>query len=862
MAEKKVVANFQIEAQSAKQELASLRAADEAFLKSGHALATDITQGFGEIETAVGKAFDKINSNGKISQGQFDAIVTKLATMKDAIENAGVPLDQLPEQFTKALSTGEKQVAALSGAMEAARLRTESLKEEFAKAGTEAAELAQKTATAGERIEDSAKRADAAFAKFTTTLQDNPKEALEQLPRVAGAVIQLRQEIERTQAAGGIVEADDIARLQQFESRLVETRESAKRLAVEIHAATGGIGGRIDGITDAVQGMAGAFGPAGQAIGGVAGQIGSLALGAEQAKNVFGGLNLNTLSLGASSTTLAVQMGAAAAAIVAAVAAGSKLAATNVENQQTTDDLKDSLGAILPSIDELKTGLDGVQMAAQNALASLMSGEMGDARRDVEAMAVAWKNGRDAGKLYYDLVNQGVGELAASEIASSNNRKAVDLYAQAMAQGGKSIEVWNETVRASNGDAEAFRAKLDELKIALDHEKTALGENTAEQLKNKLAMQEAAGAAAALAEQKRAATAETQRNVEQLITENEVVNGSTEAIRKKIAAIQAHIGESDLWSVSLGRTAAELQNVLNTTDGLTKVERARIQALIDLAKNANDLTEAEQKRAVALAEGIIAGTAATVALKDQALATKDLATATAEVATATAEAATANDLYRSSIEQELALVQAELEARGVRRDLTQQQTQINMDAGVSTDYLLQRERALAEQVAGPSLSSWSAAAKQKTEQKTATAELSALIEKEKAATAELDTETKKLTTSMEGGKVAITNTAGEVNKLVGEIKTWAGTYSNVSKEAEAAAKKGIEVSASAGEIKKAAPEAAAVMLGFADALARAREEAAGLDALLDGVNQKMRDMKKAAAEAAGAAEGAAPEAKS
>lgn len=289
MAEKKVVANFQIEAQSAKQELASLRSAEEAFIASGHALASDLTQGFGEIETAVGKAFDKVSSGGKVSEAQFDALVAKLATMKESIEESGVALEDLPEEFTKALSTAEKQVAALAGGMDAAKKRTTDLKEEFERAGKEAETLANKTKTAGDRIKDAAERADDAFEKFSKTLVENPKEALEQLPRVAGAVIQLRQEIDKAQKSGGPVDPQDIARLKQFEASLESAKNEARTLKIEIDKATAGVNDASQswqGFDGIINGIAGKFG-----------KVGAAAVGAWAAlgEGVRIGNDLNTL---------------------------------------------------------------------------------------------------------------------------------------------------------------------------------------------------------------------------------------------------------------------------------------------------------------------------------------------------------------------------------------------------------------------------------------------------------------------------------------------------------------------------------------------------------------------------------------
>lgn len=252
----------------------------EEFRGTVEQLRASIVETYGSLEDApadIRATFDGLTQALKGTAGAFAELDRKFGDIPAGIERIRAMSDKtFAEQ--KALLAGvakelEKQGAGYSklGAEGEAGLRRVEAETDRVKRAME--ELAAESTTSAGRIRDGIIQTERQFEKFTNTLRDNPKEGLEQLPRVAGAVIQLRQEIQRAQDSGGPVDPQAIARLRQFETQLEGAKNEARNLKLEIDKATAGVqsaSGAWMGFDSIVNDLAGRFGKAGLAAAGAA----------------------------------------------------------------------------------------------------------------------------------------------------------------------------------------------------------------------------------------------------------------------------------------------------------------------------------------------------------------------------------------------------------------------------------------------------------------------------------------------------------------------------------------------------------------------------------------------------------------
>jgi hypothetical protein len=129
-------------------------------------------------------------------------------------------------------------------------------------------------------------------------------------------------------------------------------------------------------------------------------------------------------------------------------------------------------------------------------------------------------------------------------------------------------------------------------------------------------------------------------------------DGSTQAINDELFAITLLLPKAQEHSVQLAYRARLLQELLERTDGLSKAERARIEAIADLVRKGDELSEAEKKQIERLSWATIVGQKAvestnqqTVSLNYLAAAQSNLADQQARVIGATEDAAEAGQVY-------------------------------------------------------------------------------------------------------------------------------------------------------------------------------------------------------------------------
>lgn len=769
------------------------------------AMADSIANGLTDISDRAGRAFGRLADGATVSQSAFDGVISKVDALKSQVVETFGGLENAPEPFRNAVKAAEDTARSLSEEIVRQKERLATLRDAYGQTATKADDAADATKRLGEEekrvtdttaeLGDEAAKTGAAldglastgktaademrastltFEQAATGAANRVTEAWEsfnkeqrltpgQINAVAQAVEVLKITMQQQADAGVAATAEQLAQYERLEGQLGELTARANQLtnaardnAIRLQES----GTQVDGLASAVQSLASLAGPAGAKIGAVAGQAGNLASTAQNAKSAIEAMNVNTLSASASSGTLAVQLGAVAAALYVAVQGGSALAETNAANRDTIDDLVTGVKTLLPNLAELRSKLDGIQTAGQNAQASLTSGEFRGAANDLTAMAIAAGKGRQEMALFYDLLRQGFSTLEATRIAADDNRAALEAYNQAREQGGRSQELWNQAVRTAAGDAETLSKRIDFLKRQLDDEKTRIEATTEAQKENNAAKREAIS----IAEQKADSIGRllsVEEQALQIVSSAQIhlaqaTNGTSLAINQALTVISAYIAESDRHAIALGNEAAALQQALNMTDGLTKAERERIQAVIDLAKNANDLTVAEQNRGKELAAAIISGKAAAAAVKEQAEALTALREATTAAADAERNATVETDAHTKSIRAQIDAIDAQLDRMGATAEATGALAETDQFAGASADFLRMKREALVRELE-VGLSVVRAALDVTNEESDARAKLAGIIEQERAAQANVRTTTEGLHTVIEHGRTVYTN---------------------------------------------------------------------------------------------------------
>lgn len=236
-------------------------------------------------------------------------------------------------------------------------------------------------------------------------------------------------------------------------------------------------------------------------------------------------------------------------------------------------------------------------------------------------------------------------------------------------------------------------------------------------------------------------------------------NGSTVALNLNLDAISKSIASGEQHSVVLGKLAAALTTELSNTDGLTAAQRKRIETIAELVSRSEELTAAEKKYVTQLIAVVEAGNRVDLKFHDLVAAEK---------------------ARTDAIHEEIAALQEQIDMMERQQGVTKEQTEVNLDQGVSIDYLRQKQAALQREVAD-SLTVWSASSAAKKQEADIDIERLARMAEEAKSYERVRTAHQDLIAVQENGRTIYTNlteaqranitVAGQSSEATLQIKT-------------------------------------------------------------------------------------------
>jgi hypothetical protein len=728
---------------------------------------------------AAGLAFDDESAAGSIKElaAAIRASGDSLEQQKEALHGLAAGLaEDLAKIETASTGAGDETVAQAKSIRDA--LTEVRAKVVEVDAGLRL--LGGAGAAGGEEAEQSFISVGASLRLANQAARDAETQ-LEKTGRVPKASIRELAEIietvaianERVKGTSDEATEEQLANVEQLKGKLRDLTEVTNRqtnAAGDNAVALKETGDQVNGLAGALTGLINVTGSGSTVFGTMVTKIGSGASAYERARDAVRALDVSTIS----ATT---KLGLMSAALVGGALAGKQFAEQTTENAGEIDRLTESIKKWLST--DVSSWVDGVNLSMQKEIEGLMDSETALASYLKLLTLVPLLHEKSGASIRFRTaaIRDGIDALVAEEVATKNGAKAWEFYQNSRRGGEEGQRLWHQAIEASKRGGDAFNKFLaDNAKAMADHvahtnrSADAIKKEADERARNTRLIAEEIGQRAALIEQQMAATAETNERVRRMIDENEVTNGATIAIRAKLAAIAEDITQSDVHSVSLARTAGALQEVLDAQDGLTRAERARIQDVINLAKRANDLTEAEQQYAAALIKAIETGNKHAAMLKARQTATADLTNAMREIADAEAISLRQRDEHVSAMQRELDLIREQIAEAERAQGIDRQQIAINQYEGASLDFLRMKEKQMREELES-SLSVWNANAEAK---KADVAESLRIIEesvkieaayaRQREAIALVATSTNEYHKIVENGRVVWTNLTDEQRK--------------------------------------------------------------------------------------------------
>lgn len=292
-------------------------------------------------------------------------------------------------------------------------------------------------------------------------------------------------------------------------------------------------------------------------------------------------------------------------------------------------------------------------------------------------------------------------------------------------------------------------------------------------------------------------------------------NGTTAAINMHLDAITKSISANELQSVTLAKLAESLGAELAATDGLSAAQRAQIESLKELVARSDELTDAEKRRVVVVAEAIKAGREYTGTL---------------------GEAVVAEDARTARIRAQIEALREQIAIQERAQGLDKKQVDVNESWGASLDFLRMRERQLQEELEQGVYVVKSATAAKEEDSAVALERVKRLNEEAQAH-----------------DKVRASQDA-----IIQVVKDGRVEYTNLAAAQDASKQKGIEIIDTNGKVKKSADDAAETLRHLGTAFdvvtsnvddARARLEQ--FVAVIDLANAKLKELDKQAQTVAG-----------
>lgn len=261
-----------------KQNLEEIRQAAVDF-GGGAAQAADLfTDRFGQIESGVGRVFDKITQGKAVSDGDLKAVSQQFAQVQIAAEQAFGSIENAPDAVKQAFTVAENQIQSATNAIN----RIDTAAKQAADAFKQTAKVAD---TETDHIADGFKLAEKQIEKLTQTVREGSPEMGEQLRRLVGVQINLRKEIEATFGAVDKATPETIAKYRQITATVDQMKTNIGDLTREMQQQTAGIVDQsqawrgMDAVMNDVVAKTGKMGP--MVLGGIAAFREGVQLGAQ-----------------------------------------------------------------------------------------------------------------------------------------------------------------------------------------------------------------------------------------------------------------------------------------------------------------------------------------------------------------------------------------------------------------------------------------------------------------------------------------------------------------------------------------------------------------------------------------------------
>jgi len=507
--------------------------------------AQEVAEKFGDIP-------DRINEIREAGDKTFDEQAEDLKEVAEELEDARKAYTKMGEQGAKALAELKPKAEQVKDAI---------------------ADLTAKSETSTGRIRDSVLVADRAFADLAKQIRNNPKEAVEALPKVAGAVVQLRKEVEKARAAGGPVPPQAIATLERFQAELARAKQEVGNLKREIDKQTAGV-------TDASQAWQGFDG----VINNVAGQFGKLGAG------VVGGMAALKEGWGVGKQ-IAAALGTDFSAMEQAI---DKFVAKAKNVNPALLDWITGVG----SFQDVRAAVQLSKEQYEGYTSAIIAGvgEIDNLKAHTEqfgaislAHGVILKEGNEGQKLANQAKRDGAGDLDQYVRALGLASEAAKVHNELVKFGAEGERLWNE-IRAQG------KGNLVDLAKAINDSAAAIKELTAK-TKEEIQAETELQAALNNTTKMRLQALEFEKQQAELVAQQEKVeDGLTASIRNKLAEITASMVVKEGREIPLTKLQiSQLEQLLAQNLSLTETERKKIQAWVEQLKTVENLRQGERE---------------------------------------------------------------------------------------------------------------------------------------------------------------------------------------------------------------------------------------------------------------------------
>jgi len=524
------------------------------------------TEALGRMSDAERRAADLAEEIGK----KFGDVPDRIEEIRAAGDKTfGEQADDL-ERIAKELEVAEKAYKKLGdvGAPALAKVRVESERVEQA-----LKEVAAAAETHGAQISDAGLVAARSMENLAKQIRANPKEAVEQLPKAVGAVIQLRNAIEQAKAAGGPVDPGAVAQLQRFEAQLGKTKQQIGTLKREIDQQTAGVTSASQawqGMDSVVDRVAGRFGKVGAAaVGGFAALKEGWAIGTSIAQSI--GTDFSAMEQAvAKFEAKAKQVNPA---MLDWLTGTGSFEAVRASITLTKEQFEGYNSAILAGIEDI-----GAYKARTQEFTEIHAAHTKILAEGAEGQRLATQAKRDGGGVMEDYVRS-LG--LASEAAKVHNKL--------VAAGAEGERLWVEIREKGKGTLVDLALAIRNAGVAI----TELTKKTKEQVTAEQELRDAVNDTSGARERAH----KWELDQAKLIAEQEkATDGLTQSIRNKLAEIVASMTVAEGREIPLTKMQiSQLEQLLSRNITLTEAERKKIQGRIDQLKAVESLTQGERE---------------------------------------------------------------------------------------------------------------------------------------------------------------------------------------------------------------------------------------------------------------------------